>query len=111
MLVPTQDLKRAPSRDTIKHQTAIDTQATTATVLPSMAHARARTSSLSGTCLPVIMNTRLCSEAGAAEARGRQALQDTAVALEKRVVEVETRVRGCEALAVRADNPRSVSTR
>lgn len=35
--------------------------------------------------------------------RGRQVLHERAMALEKRIVEVEARMRGCEALAVRVD--------
>lgn len=42
--------------------------------------------------------------------RGRQVLHERAIALEKRMVEVEARVRGCEALAVRAD-PGAVALR
>lgn len=53
---------------------------------------------------PITINTaRLSSEAGATKIRGRQALHERAIALEKRIVEVEARMRGCEALVVRAD--------
>ncbi|CAN0157802.1 unnamed protein product, partial [Pylaiella littoralis] len=46
---------------------------------------------------------RLSKEAGVANAREVQTLRNRALALERRVVEIETRVRGCEAHAVRAD--------
>lgn len=44
------------------------------------------------------------------ETRGRQALHDKALTLEKRLEGVEARVRGCEAHAVRAD-PAAVALR
>lgn len=53
---------------------------------------------------------RVCSGAGLVETRGKQALHDKAVALERRLEGVEARLCGCEAHAVRAD-PGAVSLR
>ncbi|CAM9304920.1 unnamed protein product, partial [Discosporangium mesarthrocarpum] len=46
---------------------------------------------------------RLNSGAGLSELRGRQTVQDRSLMLEKRVSDLEGRVRGCEALCTRAD--------